>query len=401
MADNRSIIELDRDIFIGAMPKAGAGDNQVTAIMGTLSNSCRHFHRLFQEDLRKKAQRDLWQAVIDDHRQTVARIASAFPHLLLQAAPKNFVIRSQYTHQQFDLSDETLLSVAVKRKQIKMIETLLLCLSAIEQTSDDKKKITDTLSCWSFYDTKKNQKNDEDGENKDSIVHPLEHHHYIPYAQSLLNVCSEEAFKDGTISSNTEQALSLLLNILLPSKPQPLNDCIDIELFLLSIYRILHGNFDKVNGKIHNKIRNLHLGIPDMLIHDIAGYELDQIYNLFFVRIIGLVQSLLSPEMAKMFCVGLHAIYDEPDQTVIDKQPETLRLKEDKPFYRSTPDSRSGMGFDYYAEHSSCDITPAAFPIFEGVLMKKDKLFSDLIQRRSNEWNKDNTRLVAQARPSL
>ena len=77
MADSRRLSDLPLlDIFTGAMPSAGVPDARVTSVLGTLSKSCTRFHRLFKPELTKRAIKQLWQAMIDDDRKTVVKIAS-------------------------------------------------------------------------------------------------------------------------------------------------------------------------------------------------------------------------------------------------------------------------------------------------------------------------------------
>lgn len=346
MADNRSIMDLPHEIFSVALPNAGVTEEAVTASLCTLSSSCRHFHGLFHADLKRRAQQKVWQAVIDDHQQTVIKVAHTYPRLLLQAAPLGFAIKSQYTHQEFDLSGETLLSVAVKRKQIKMIEILLSCLSSVEQTNEDKKQISDALSRWSPY------KKTKLINNKDLIIIPIE---FEVYTQLLISICINENFENNTISSTTEIALNKLFDILLPKIPQRLDDCIDQELFLFSLYLAYYNNFDRFISHVQRW--------------------------LFQDRIIGFAQSLLSPETAKIFCEGFSNVIF--NNCAISEKASKLLLNDDKPFYRLSRDTRLGMGFEYHARHSKTYSTANAARVFMRFLMNKDSIFSALQSKMS------------------
>lgn len=317
MADSRGITDLPLEIYAGEMPNAGVSDTQVSSVMGTLSNSCRGLHRLFQPDLIKRATKQLWQAAIDDDRKAIVKIATAQPDLLLQLLitdmPKGFVIQSKYTHQKFDLEGENILAVAAKRKQIKMIETLLSCFDTLEQTSLVKERIVNALAQWSLYETAKN------AQNEDGIVIPRE---YSIYAQSLIDVFREETFpngKKGKFSEKTELALSSLFNILLPKNAVKLDDAVDPELFLLALYKAYRDNFDLFQN----------WGQRDA----------------FCARMIGLAQSVLSPETAKIFCEGLYNVVE--DNTKISERAEALKLLSGESFYRPSRESLSGLGFEY------------------------------------------------------
>lgn len=319
MADNRGIAELPGDIFKGAMLNAGIPDTQINSVMGTLSNTCGHFHRLFQADLKTRADRTLrmiWQAVIDDHRQDVINLAHAHPRLFLQAlmqdAAQGFVIQSKYTHQQFDLAGENILSVAVKRKQIEMVKVIHSCFSNFEQTRLLKERIAGALSQWSLYDTNATCEN--------YMVLDLPHF-YTDYAQTLFDVFKTEKFPNGvkgSLSQPTEDALLLLSHILLPKNPLKLDDYIDPELLLLALI----WTFPK-RGTVDHDYEQLHA---------------------FYIRTFGLVQTALAPESAKIICEGIanYAI-----KRIISERSNSLKMQDDRLFYRLVKESRSGLGFDY------------------------------------------------------
>src|SRR3990167_1072656 len=208
MANNRRITDLPKEIFTTAMPQANVTDKEVTAVMGMLSNTGNYFHRMFKEELTNRAMRTLYQAVIDDDRETVKRILVARPNLLL-------VVESKLTWQKFYAEKPAIM--AAKRKQIKMLELI----DELEQTELVKQAKAEALLAWSPYETQQN------AQGKDEIVIPRL---YADYAKSLIDVFREEAFPNGTkgkFSEKTENALKLLFDILLPKKAVKLDDYID------------------------------------------------------------------------------------------------------------------------------------------------------------------------------
>jgi hypothetical protein len=275
------------------------------------------------------------QAVIDDDVEMVKKCLDAEPELLLIEPDKNFMIESNLTWQRFYA--ENALMMAVKRKQIKMVELLLSYYDKLEQTKDVIKQKRDALLSWSPYKMQINTK----GENEIAI--PQE---YLIYAQSLADIFAEEIPTHGgkrysfinNFNEKTELACSSLFNILLPkSGAIHLDDYLDPELFLLALSKACWNN--KPSG-FRNDAR-------------VA----------FCIRAIGLVQSVLPPETAKIFCENSYRVL-YPKKTLcyfeipreISARAQSLKLrpnkiyksKEEKSFYRSSRESRSGLGFDFY-----------------------------------------------------
>src|SRR3990167_1399882 len=307
MANNRRITDLPKEIFTTAMPQANVTDKEVTAVIGMLSNTGNYFHRMFKEELTKRAMRTLYQAVIDDDRETVKRILVARPNLLLVEPPTGLVIESKLTWQKFYAEKPAIM--AAKRKQIKMLELI----DELEQTELVKQAKAEALLAWSPYKTQQNAQGEDE-----IVISRL----YADYAKSLIDVFMEEAFPNGTkgkFSEKTENALKLLFDILLPKKAVKLDDYIDPELFLLALYTVYRDHFDSFQNW-------------------------DQ-RDAFCVRMIGLAQSVLSPETAKIFCEGLYYVVEE--KRAISARAVALKLLDDELFYRLSRDSRSGLGFEY------------------------------------------------------
>lgn len=249
MAESRGLTKLPLDLYTGVMPRIGVPDAQVNSMMVTLSKSCTTLHRLFKPELTKRAAKQLWQAMIDDERKTVAKIASARPDLLLLPMPNGFFIKSKYTHQQFDLEGETLLAAAAKLKQIKMIQLLLPFSNKLEQTEAVITAKMNAISAWKAYAIQKNAKGG------DEIIIPQD---YADYAKSLIDIFKDETFPHGvpgqngvpfntTLSEQTELALAHLLNRLVPKAAVKLDEHIDVELLLLAIYKAYLINFVDFN----------------------------------------------------------------------------------------------------------------------------------------------------------
>ncbi len=262
------------------------------------------------------------QAVMDDDIETVKKCLDAEPDLISGQPDKNLVIESKLTWQKFYA--ESALTMAVKRKQIKMIELLLPYYDKLEQTEDVIKVKTEALSAWVFYETKKN------AQNEDEIIIPED---YAAYAQSLIEAFKEESFPHGipgyagvpmniALSEKTDSALESLFNLLLPKKAVKLDNYIDPELFLLALYKTYRGNFN--------------------------AFQNWEQRDAFCIRMIGLAQNVLSPETAKIFCEGLYYVVEENRK--ISGRADSLKLLDGGTFYRPSRASRSGFGFEYFAE---------------------------------------------------
>ncbi len=272
---------------------------------------CHYLYSIYRPSVKKHALQQLLQAVVDDDSKKVKRILEGNPELLLEKPDERLVLESKYTWQKFYA--ESALTMAVKRKQIKMIELLLPYYDKLEQTEELIKAKTEALSAWTFYKTQKNAQNEDE-----IVINP----DYATYAQSLIDVFKEETFPNGipgvagvpmtvALSEKTELARSFLFNILLPKKAVKLDDHIDPELFLLALYKAYCDNF--------------HL------------FENWDQRDAFCVRMIGLAQSALSPETAKIFCEGLYYVVEENRQ--ISARAAALKLLDGAAFYRSSRDS--------------------------------------------------------------
>lgn len=326
MANNRdkTIVDLPKEIFTDAMPQANVPESQVTSVIGTLSRTGNHFHRMFKKELTKRAMRTLYQGIIDDDRETVKRILVARPDLLLVEPPKGLVIESKLTWQKFYAEKPAIM--AAKRKQIKMLELI----DELEQTEDVKQAKVEALLAWSPYETQQNA----EGENE--IVIPEK---YATYAKSLIDVFSKETFPngsdkygDGMLSKETESVLLTLFNRLLPEQAVKLDDYLDVELLLLAVYKAYWDHF--------NIFKNW------------------EQRDAFCIRVRGLIQSVLTPETAKIFCESLDDMVRammNGEKKEISKAAMAHKLKSGEAFYRTSRDSKEGAGFNFY-----CGIYAAA-----------------------------------------
>ncbi len=262
------------------------------------------------------------QAVMDNDLRTVKKCLAAEPELILGRPDKNLVIESKLTWQKFYA--ENALMMAVKRRQIKIVELLLSYYDKLPQTEDVIKSRTEALSAFVFYEIQKNVKGE------DEIVIPQE---YTAYAQSLIDAFKEETFPNGVnddgvplnvaLCEKTELTLSFLLNLLVPKKAVKLNEHIDVELLLLAIYKAYRNDFQTFN------------------------YNWNQ-HAALCIRLIGLTQSVSIPETAEIFCEGINDIVTAFEkEKVISAPAVAFKLKSSEAFYRSSREAHLGLGVEF------------------------------------------------------
>lgn len=313
MSNNRQEIflsDLPTDIFTYAMPTAGISEQQTMALMRTLSRTCIRLHSFFQTPLNNYAVQVLSQAVIDDDRELIKKILNGNPKILLLTP--NVVIESKLTWQKFYPANP--LAMAVKRKQIKMIQLLLSYYDKLPQTEAVQSIKNNALTAWSRVKI-----NDET-----KIIIPQE---YTSYMQSLIDLFIQANIPDPTITLNedSESALDIFRQKLLSREPIKLDHYPDVELLLLAAYQTY--------------LANQH-----------AFQSWNQAYA-FCIRVIGSIQSVLNPETAKIFCEGICNVVKALDygkDLEISELAKKHKLKGGQSFYRTARDSQHGPGFDYF-----------------------------------------------------
>lgn len=288
-----------------------------------LSQSCQLLWRQVKPELDIKQVQVFMQAVIDDDRDTVRVLLELNPALLL-AEPNEMVIESQLTWQRFYA--ETALAMAVKRKQIEMIKILLPYydkLVAACVTPEQKEEMTTAkaleMSEWQEYEIKVNEVDENDADEVEFVIPPA----YADIIQNLINVFSQEALPEDSpekhLSPTAEAALTQLFNMLLPEQAVKLDDYFDIELLFYAVCKMYDEQFN--------------------VFADWNQREA------FCIRVMGIIQSVLPPETAKVLCEGLYYVMGE--NRPIGVLAVSLKLKGGQPFYRSSRDSHSGLGFEY------------------------------------------------------
>src|SRR3990167_5366754 len=108
---------------------------------------------------------------------------------------------------------------------------------------------------------------------------------------------------------------------------------------------------------------------------------------------IGLAQSVLSPETAKIFCEGLYSVVEE--KRAISARAGALKLLDDELFYRLSRDSRSGLGFEYL-----CAGVAWRWPPSRSLLMGARVTFGKTMSSKNNNFLEHYAAIASAARPS-
>jgi hypothetical protein len=301
--------------------------HQITSMIGALSLTDKASCCFFKNELTDRLNaiiKQLCQAVIDDNCETVGRIAAVRPKLLLllvTAKFKSFVIQSKYTYQRFDLENENILTVAVKRKQITMTKIILSSLAKLELTDEVRKEITAALKKWPMCEIKKSK-----GIIPEQIIIPQKNIREAKLLiKSLFEASKGETFTDGVLSEKLEALLSALLNQLLPEKAVKLDDYPDVELCLLAYLELI------LNRKIHDKF----------------SPEQEKALQQLCVRVTVFLQSLLPRNTVRIVCANNWNNFIATEQDKIKEKEVLYKLKNGEVFCRPDRDSLRCLGLDF------------------------------------------------------
>jgi hypothetical protein len=227
------------------------------------------------------------QAVIDDDRKTVERLFTIRPDLLLYK-PHFCSIQSQLTWQIF--MPESALMMALKRNQVEMVKVIVAAIeAAVDNGTLNKGQLQNILGQWAAAEA--------------SLQVPIKKARTYNF-QSLIDVIRQ----NDPSSKATEDALAAFRKTVLPDTPIALDDHYDIEQLLLAAHQAYAEKFNQ--------------------------FESWEQRNLFCVQVIGYLQSLLSPEVAKIFCESLFFVLEQGKN--IGELASTLKLQDNHSFYRES-----------------------------------------------------------------
>ena len=307
----------------------------------------------------------LAQAIIDDERVLVKAMLEKKPELLLFT---NYVFpTSEYTGQRFSTNNH--LGLACRRKQIEMVKIITPYFEKL--TKDDEQiELAQAIRNAGFGEWKKYE-TDARGE----ILIPAEYQKII---NDLMQVFKSENIANGTtdyrtLSPRIETAMESLYNRLLPGYKEEearrlIFNNLDVELLLFAAYKAYDTQFD--------------------------SFQTWEQRNAYCIRVIGIVQSFLSPETAKIFCEGLYYVVEENRD--ISARAATLKFADGKTsFYSSGPGflaTRSGLGFDHFVV--DLEVGRSAGRCFGKNLSSKNNTIAGLSNACSNNQISNQLRTV-------
>lgn len=303
------------------------------------------------------------QAVVDGDIDAVHSIlnTSAKLKFLIEEPQKNHVIESKLTWQKFFA--ENALIMAMKRNQIGMrnrpgmVETLLFYFDMYESELDNllqnlnRERQTNRVSHKKHqviqdktrlieiknqaFASWKNLEYTNTGLFQNQVLSIPEE--YSSYLQSLVEIIIRDPSRElESDSIELEMALTDLMDKLIPSEPQKIDNYPHAELFLYAAYKAYEDNFDRF-------------------------ITFSQRVT-FRVKIIGLIQSVQTRNIAEVFCQGLYNVVEQ--NGLIRNMAAELQLPRRQRlnslldfthvnlvnFYRDSRDSTTGLGFYYCCE---------------------------------------------------
>jgi len=252
----------------------------------------------------------LLQAIIDDDRETVKKILDKTPELLEVEPDKALVIESQKTWQRFRA--EKPFVMALKRNQLEMVKVLLPYFEKLENGAQV------ALAQWASAE------NDLMQQKERTARHSF---------KSLIDVIAKEFCPNGIkgkLSEATEKALEEFRKTVLPDEAVALSDYYDIEQLLIAVYQAYDDAFNTFQN---HKQRNI-----------------------FSVKVIGFIQSLLTPEDDKVHCEGPPDMvehnkkireYVASSKLPDDEEASYAYYRVNHSSYRVNRSAHLGLGFEY------------------------------------------------------
>jgi len=327
-----------------------------------LSDSARE---ILKNVYRPKLIRELLQAVVDDDIHTAKFILDFDPKLLLLESANNDVteIESKNTWHKF-LTERPFI-MAQKLKRLEMTKTLFSYFEHLEnenhfQTTDAKNETLEIVKQWVLPSEISAEEQKQQSEKLQqeyikiyfaSLIETMAADNHVTVKWELDNEIKFYEARITNISKITESALETFRTQLLPETAIAIDKYVDIGQILIAAYKayeIFFGRFQNWNQR-----------------------------DLFAICVIGFIQSLVSPELAKIFC---------PD--IGDSLSDTFQLKNGQSFYRAARDSHSGLGFNFF-----CSIYEAhKFSTYEAAalihIVKAQELLEKRYQAEAAEFDK-------------
>ena len=278
---------------------------------------------------------DAWQALIDGEAKLLKRILSSHPQLIFQQAEECIDsavlkkgIQSQYTWQRFDVTGESLLTFATKRRQLAMIEVMT---EVVEY--DYKRLKTENLECINHQCevAEAFRFNTIPSYQRKSLSEV-----YEDEGRDYLQKVAQDQLKDNKFSAETEKRLQEFKEKLLPKKPIQLADYKDIELYIIVVFKLILGGHKND--------------------YEPTFTVFDRHLDIFAVHIIGLLQRLLPPDVADAYYSNRNELkYSHTCKKSMERAcalekrwDDQLKLHDTQPYYLSSEDAKKGLGIDTF-----------------------------------------------------
>lgn len=287
---------------------AGCLDSQS---LGRLSQSSYGFYTRTKEQRNQAALVSFLKAVLNDDRETAERMLESRPDLLLMTPPKGMTVKT-LAWQIFYAEAAPLM--AAKRGQIEMLKIMRPHFDRLAK-EEANKMLAVVGEAWAYQYQKNAQGIDE-------IMIPEE---YTYYANALVDAFIAQPIQhNANLSASAQSAFLAFFNILLPKGAVHLDDYVNPGVFLLALLNMYCDRFDDFQ-------------------------DWDQ-RDSFCIRLIGLAQSVLSVEDAKIFCEGLYRVVCE--SVDVSARARELKLSNNQTSFfpaggRPNVDSSTGLGFQF------------------------------------------------------
>lgn len=317
--NNRGEVRVDQDSALPNLSReaiwniASSLDSQSVVC---LSESSSIFYADTKRQRNNKALPLFLKAVVNDDRQTVKLMLEVHPNLLLVTPPHDMVVTTR-AWQIFYAEAAPIM--AAKRGQIEMLNIMRPYFDYVPDQEKANAMLEAVKQAWVY-------KTSLDTTGEEKIIIPDE---YTDYANSLITAFAEPMAANEQLGEIALYAFLAYFNLLLPKKAIHLNDYVNPELWLLALERAYWS-----------RPYSLHFNMLEYCVH-----------------LIGLAQSVLSVESAKIFCAGFLQVVEEKKE--LSEHARDLKLNDSKtcfyPSERPSVNSATGAGFQFYCEFTNGD----------------------------------------------
>lgn len=257
----------------------------------------------------------LIESILDNNISEVKVILDKYPELLIYNQFQNLEVQSKCSWHKFYAEKPLTMVTHPNRKQLVMMRILLPYFYKLEQKGILKSARDEILSQWVF---------------PDSYDLLADTNSYQIYIEWLVHLFSRESFPHGfnmdRLSDTTENALNELYRMLLPTNTIKLDDYVDVEQLLYITCKTFKDRWKDFGTWNHREA--------------------------FCIRVIGLLQSLVSRETAHIIRSGFAKIFIYKDKTIPTDTDGPIVFSTGETFFHKSPTARSGIGYQFMSDWS-------------------------------------------------